>query len=433
LGGACLHRGCIPTKALIASLEILQKVREAEDYGIEIPGEVTWNLKKMMGRKDRVVESLSNGIWGLLKSWGVELVEGRGTLVSANEIRVARTDGTSETVTADKIILATGSEPARNGPFPVDGVKIITSDEALVMTEIPKSILIVGAGVVGCEFASIFQELGSKVIVTELLPEVLSAVDQEVAGILVREFRKKKIELHTKARIREIGLGDDGEVKTRLEDGTEYSTEKVLISIGREFNTAGIGLETIGVELGPKGNIQVNSRMETNVPGVYAVGDVTGIIMLAHVASAQGIVAVENALGHSRDMDYRVIPAGIFTMPEIGCVGITERQAREAQKNIQIGRFLFRGLGKAHATGEVTGMVKIISDAEDDKVLGVHIIGSHAADLIHEAAFAIKMGATIDDLAHTVHAHPTLAEAVKEAAEDGLGMAVHLPKKKQVP
>ncbi|MBI5198291.1 MAG: FAD-dependent oxidoreductase, partial [Nitrospirae bacterium] len=212
LGGACLHRGCIPTKALIASIETLQKVRDAEEYGIEIPGEVTWNLKKMMARKDRVVHSLSNGIWGLLKSWGVELVEGRGQLVSATEIEVTQADGSVRMVSADRIILATGSEPAKKGAFPVDGVKVITSDEALVLTEIPKSILIVGAGVVGCEFASIFQDLGAKVIVTEVLPTLLASVDEEIAGVLGREFRKNGIQLVTKARIQEIRITEDGEV-----------------------------------------------------------------------------------------------------------------------------------------------------------------------------------------------------------------------------
>ncbi len=430
LGEACLQRGCIPTKALIASIETLHKVRTAEEFGIEIPGVVSWSLKKMVARKDRVVHNLSKGIWGLLTSWGVDLIEGRGRLTSPTEVEVSLLSGGVKVLSADKIILATGSEPSRRGIFPVDGVKVITSDEALILEEAPKSLIVVGAGVVGCEFASIFQELGTKITLVEVFPRVLPGMDEEVAGTLEREFKKKGIQILTGSKIRDMQVGDDGEVKTRMEGGARISTEKALICVGREFNVAGLGLEDVGVRLGEKGNIQVDSRMETNIPGIFAVGDVTGGIMLAHVASAQGIIAVENAMGHNKEMDYRVIPAGIFTIPEIGCVGLTERQAQEMGMDTHIGRFLFRGLGKAHATGDIVGMVKIIADARTEKIVGVHIIGSQAADLIHESAFAIKMGASMADLADTVHAHPTLSEAVKEAAEDGLGMAVHLPKKK---
>ncbi|MBI4715020.1 MAG: FAD-dependent oxidoreductase [Nitrospirae bacterium] len=447
LGEACLQRGCIPTKALIASIETLHKVRTAEEFGIEIPGVVSWSLKKMVARKDRVVHNLSKGIWGLLTSWGVDLIEGRGRLTRPTEVEVSLLSGGVKVLSADKIILATGSEPSRRGIFPVDGVKVINSDEALILEEAPKSLIVVGAGVVGCEFASIFQELGTKITLVEVFPRVLPGMDEEVAGTLEREFKKKGIQILTGSKIRDMQVGDDGEVKTRMEGGARISTEKALICVGREFNVAGLGLEDLGVRLGDKGNIQVDSRMETNIPGdkgniqvdsrmetnipgIFAVGDVTGGIMLAHVASAQGIIAVENAMGHNKEMDYRVIPAGIFTIPEIGCVGLTERQAQEMGVDTHIGRFLFRGLGKAHATGDIVGMVKIIADARTEKIVGVHIIGSQAADLIHESAFAIKMGASMADLADTVHAHPTLSEAVKEAAEDGLGMAVHLPKKK---
>jgi dihydrolipoamide dehydrogenase len=430
LGGACLHRGCIPTKAMIASIEILQKVRSSEEFGIEVRGDIVWSMKKIVDRKNRVVSNLAKGIWGLLKSWGVELVEGRGRLLEPTVVEVVQSNGVSRTLTTDKIILATGSEPARKGMFPVDGVKIITSDEALMLEEVPRSIVVVGAGVVGCEFASIFQELGSEVTLVEFLPRLLSGVDEEISGVVEREFRKKRIHLLTGSMIEKMEIGLDGEVKTRLQGGAVLSTEKVLVSVGREFNTAGIGLERLGVTLGAKGNIKVNANMETDVPGIYAVGDVTGGMMLAHVASAEGIIAVENAMGHHKEMDYRVIPAGIFTIPEIGYVGMSEKEAKERGVETHVGRFLFRGLGKAHAVGDITGMVKIVAEARTEKILGVHIVGAHAADLIHESAFAIKMGATMSDLADTVHAHPTLSEAVREAAEDGLGMAVHLPRKK---
>lgn len=431
LGGVCLHRGCIPTKAIIASIETLHRIRQAEEFGIEIRGEISWDLKKIMARKDRVVQNLARGVWGLLRSWGVEILEGWGRLTSPRTLRVRTSTGQIQTVEADRIILATGSEALRQGSFfAVDGSRILTSDEALVLEEVPPSLLVVGAGVVGCELAGIFHALGSQVILVDIAPHILPGVDGEIAGLLQREFQRRGIRIYTQARIERLYEGTDGVVHAHLADGQRLQADRALVSIGRTYNTQGIGLEEVGVACTPQGAVAVNARMETSIPGIYAIGDMTGGMMLAHVASAQGIVAVECALGREREMDYRVIPAGIFTIPEIGTVGLTEEEARKAGIEPHVGRFLFRGLGKAHATGEVTGMVKIVADSQTEKVVGVHIIGSHAADLIHEAAFAIRMGATLEDLAQTVHAHPTLAEAIKEAAEDGLGMALHLPRRR---
>ncbi|MFZ3065186.1 MAG: dihydrolipoyl dehydrogenase [Nitrospirota bacterium] len=428
VGGTCLNRGCIPTKALIASAEAIDKIKRAEEYGIEIKGEVSCNLSKIIERKNKVVAIQVKGIRSLFKSWGIELLEGRGKIKDVNKIDVALKDGSSRTAEGDNIIIATGSRPARISLFSFDGKDIITSDEALNITEIPKSILIVGAGVIGCEFAFILKELGAEVTIVEMLSHAVATEDEEISEILERELKKRKIKLILNTKIEKIERGSDGSLTAFLSDGKQIKTEKVLVSIGRALNTENIGLEELGIKKGKKGEIEVNSRMETNIKGIYAIGDVVGGIMLAHVASTEGIVAAENIMGHSREMDYNIVPAGIFTMPEIGSVGLREKQANEKGIDIKIGRFQFRGLGKAHAMGEIAGMAKIIADAKTDKVLGLHIIGAHAADLVHEGAVAMKLGAKAKDIAATIHAHPTLSEAIMEASEDLHKMAIHLPK-----
>lgn len=428
VGGTCLNRGCIPTKALIASAEAIDKIKRAEEYGIEIKGEISFNLSKIIERKNKVVAIQVKGIRSLFKSWGIELLEGRGKIKDVNKVDVALKDGSSRTAEGDNIIIATGSRPARISLFPFDGKDIITSDEALNITEIPKGVLIVGAGVIGCEFAFILKELGAEVTIVEMLSHAVATEDEEISEILERELKKRKIRLILNTKIEKIERGSDGGLTAFLSDGKQIKIEKVLVSIGRALNTENIGLEELGIKKGKKGEIEVNSRMETNVKGVYAIGDVVGGIMLAHVASTEGIAAAENIMGHSREMDYNIVPAGIFTMPEIGSVGLREKQANEKGIDIKIGRFQFRGLGKAHAMGEIAGMAKIIADAKTDRVLGLHIIGAHAADLVHEGAVAMKLGAKAKDIAATIHAHPTLSEAIMEASEDLHKMAIHMPK-----
>lgn len=428
VGGTCLNRGCIPTKALIASAEAIDKIKRAEEYGIEIKGEVSFNLSKIIERKNKIVGIQVKGIRSLFKSWGIELLEGRGKIKDVNKVEVALKDGSSRAAEGDNIIIATGSRPARISLFSFDGKDIITSDEALNITEVPKGVLIVGAGVIGCEFAFILKELGAEVTIVEMLSHAVATEDEEISEILERELKKRKIKLILNTKIDKIERGSEGGLTAFLSDGKQIKTEKVLVSIGRALNTENIGLEELGVKKGKKGEIEVNSRMETNVKGIYAIGDVVGGIMLAHVASTEGIAAAENIMGHSREIDYNIVPAGIFTMPEIGSVGLREKQANEKGIDIKIGRFQFRGLGKAHAMGEIAGMAKIIADAKTDRVLGLHIIGAHAADLVHEGAVAMKLGARAKDIAATIHAHPTLSEAIMEASEDLHKMAIHLPK-----
>jgi dihydrolipoamide dehydrogenase len=424
VGGTCLTRGCIPTKALVASSVMLAKIRRAEEYGIEIRGEVIPNAAKIFERKNTIVTTLAAGIRNLFKARRIALRQGRGRFVSSHEILVTASNGSQESIAFDRAIIATGSRPLQISSFPFDGKRIISSDDAVNLNTIPKSLIIIGAGYIGCEYACIFRDLGSEVTILEKLPGALSSEDTEISEIFERELKKKKIRLHTGVVVDNVVMNDDGVLIT-LRGGKELSAERTLVSVGREFNTSGIGIEEIGVTKGVCGEIVVNDRMETNISGIYAIGDVTGGIMLAHVASRQGCIAAKNAMGGDERIDYRVVPSAIFTSPEIASVGLREQQAKDKGIAVRIGRFPFRVLGKAQAMGEIEGVIKILTDSASDKVLGVHIIGPHASDLIHEAALAMRSGLTSRDIAETIHAHPTLSEGLKEAAEDVYGEAIH--------
>lgn len=428
VGGTCLNRGCIPTKTLVATTDVLRKARNLEEYGIELAGQVSPNLAKIMDRKKKVVSTQVKGIRALFKSWGVDLIEGRGVLLTPQKIEVQKRDNSTEVVETDKIIIATGSRPAQIPLFPFDGEHILSSDDALEVASIPKSMVIIGAGVIGCEFACIFGELGAEVTMIDIAPRVLATEDHDISEMLERELKKKKIKLITGTIVEKVEGRHDG-IHVFIRGGRELVTEKLLVSVGRTLNSEGIGLDTVGVGKGPKGQILVNKRMETNMEGIYAIGDVTGNMLLAHVASREGLVAAYNACGMRKEMDYSVVPAGIFTSPEIGSVGLREHEAGSRGIGIKTGRFIYRALGKAHAMGEISGMFKIVADAATDKVLGVHIIGAHASDLVHEGALAIKAGLTARDVADMIHAHPTLAEGIMETAEDVHGEAIHTPKK----
>ncbi|UCH80230.1 MAG: dihydrolipoyl dehydrogenase [Nitrospiraceae bacterium] len=427
VGGTCLNWGCIPTKTLIASADVLHKARNAKNYGLELEGTVTPNIAKIVDRKDKVVNTQIKGIRGLFKSWGVRLIEGRGVIIDPKKIQVTLKDGSTQDVDTDKIIIATGSRPAQIPVFPFDGKRILSSNHAVNPDSIPESLLIVGAGVIGCEFAFIYKEFGADVTMVELMPNAVSTEDEEISQILERELKKNKIKLLTNTSVDNVDVLNDG-VSVQLSNGKLIEAEKVLVSIGRAVNSENMGLEEVGVNKGQRGEIIVDEKLQTNVDGIYAIGDVTGGIMLAHLASKEGIVAAENALGGDAKVNYDVVPAAIFTSPEIGSVGMREKQVTEKGINHKIGRFQFRGLGKAHAIGEISGLFKIISERESDKILGAHIIGAHASDLVHEIAVAMEKGLTVKDIAHTIHAHPTLAEGIMEAAEDVHGMAIHSPK-----
>jgi len=428
VGGTCLNRGCIPTKALIASAEVLDKAKNIHDFGIELNGDVIPNIQKILERKNKIVNIQVKGIRGLFKSWGIKILDGKGFIVSTNKITVALKDGGAEEVETDKIIIATGSRPAQIPIFPFDGEKILSSDDALNLNNIPSSLLIIGAGVIGCEFAFIYREFGSEVTMVEMMPRAVSTEDEEISEILEKELKKKKIKLITNIKVEKVEVKESS-VQAFLSDGRAIEAEKVLVSIGRAINSKDIGLENIGVKTGQRGEIIVNNKMETSIKGVYAVGDVTGGIMLAHMASKEGMIAAENAVGGDAVINRSVVPAAIFTSPEIASVGLREKQALDKGYRIKIGRFQFRALGKAHAMGEISGLIKIIADEQNDKILGAHIIGPHASDLIHEIALAVNKGLTVKDIADTIHAHPTLSEGIMEAAEDVHDSAIHVPKK----
>ncbi len=431
VGGVCLNWGCIPTKTLVYSAELFNRVRHADEFGIDISGAASYNLSAIRGRKEKVVSTQVKGIRSLLKRWGVDLILGRGSILSSDVVRAVQKDGTTQDIKSDCIIIATGSRPATPSIFTFDHERVMTSDDAVRFDDVPKSLLIVGAGVIGCEFAFIYRSFGTDVTVVEMLPRALSTEDEEISEIVEREMKKARIKLITNAAVKSAEVGPDGSMHTTLASGQEINTEKILVSIGRSMNTEGIGLEAVGIETGKRGEIIVNDRMETNLPGIYAIGDVTGKMMLAHVASHQGIIAAENAMGGDWAMDYSTVPSAIFTMPEVGSVGLREYQAREKGIAVKTGRFQFRGLGKAHAMGEIVGMAKVVSDADTDRVLGVHICGPHATDIIHEAALAMRLGAKTSDISEMVHAHPTLSEALMEAALDVSGISIHTPKQQK--
>lgn len=437
LGGVCLNWGCIPSKALLSVIELGDKLKKAEELGILLPGPPRYDLARMVARKNKVVASLVKGIATLFNAWKIEVVEGRGVLTDARTIAVTAKDGAQRQVQADAILIATGSSWPQLAQFPVDGKMIITSKQALDLESAPPRMIILGAGVEGCECASLFSGLGTQVTMVELQSAVLPLEDEEVSVLMARELKKRGVDVRTGTTIQEAQVRD-GIVTAQLKDGSTVDAEMLLVSIGRGFQSRDIGAERAGIALGRRGEILVDDRMETNVPGVYAIGDVVGKAMLAHVASAQGKVAVENIMGHQAKIRYDVIPAGIFTLPEVGRVGLTERQAREQalaagrdpEQAVTVGRFRYAALGKAQATGDITGLFKVIADAATGRVLGAHIVGAHAADLIHEAALAMETGATVSQIARMIHAHPTLAEGFGEALEDVEGCAIHQMKKK---
>ncbi len=436
LGGTCLNRGCIPTKALVASVSALDQIRQAAAFGVEA-GEVRPDFAKMMVHKQETVDRLVKGVHYLFKKNKVTLIKGTARLAAPGRVEVEPVAGAAEaqgmavaggatTVLETKnVIIASGAEPAVFPAFGYDGQQVITSNEALALTEVPERLLIIGGGVIGCEFACIFAELGAKVTIVEAMPSILPMLDKEVSRQLQSYLKRRGITIKTKIKTEAIRKAP-GEVTAVLEGGEEIVVDKVLVSVGRVVNTAGLGFAEAGVATTARGEVVVDDRMRTNVAGVYAIGDVTDSkYKLAHVASRQGIVAVENIMGKDSRMDYQAVPNAIFTLPEAASVGLTEDEAKERGLNVQSGKFAFIANGKALSMGETGGFVKMISDAATDRVLGVHIVGPHASDLIAEATLAVRLGATSAQVAETIHAHPTLAEVTMEAAEAVHGLAIH--------
>jgi dihydrolipoamide dehydrogenase len=424
LGGTCLNRGCIPSKALLRCAEVARLARGADGFGIEAEFRgVNWST--VMKRKDQVVGQLVKGVEFLMKQKAVRVVRGRGRLIEPLTIEV-ETDGAHETVSADRVLLAPGSIPTTL-PLPgCDVPTVLTSDEMLEIDTIPESLAIIGGGVIGVEFADVFNAVGSKVTIIEMLPRIVPLEDEEMSAELARSFRRRKIDMFVNARVSQVTERGGKRVVHFTQDDKELEVEAelVLSAVGRRPNTKDIGIPEAGIEM-DRHAIKVGPRMETSVPGVYACGDAIGGIQLAHVASAEGKVAVANALGQECEMDYAAIPSAVYTHPQIGSAGLTEAEAAERGIEVKVGRFHFRAAGKALAEGEREGLAKMVVDAQTGKVLGGHIIGPHATELIHEVALAIHLGATAEAVGDMVHAHPTLSEPIMEAAEDALGRAIH--------
>jgi len=428
LGGTCLNWGCIPTKALLRGVELLEAVEGAKEFGVQVAG-VSLDFSRLMARKDRAVKTLVAGLSGLMKTNGIEVIKGKARLLSPRRIQVLDQQNQTVAFEARKVILAPGSVSAR---LPIPGADlpgVMDSNGALQLTRIPDSMVVIGAGPIGLEFGTIFAALKTRVTIVEMLPQILPTEDAEVASALEKSLRRFKIQFFTGAQVKEIvGIGE-GKKKVLVQQGDsekDFEAEVVLVAVGRKPNLENLGLAEAGIQAGKKG-IEVNSRMETNSPGVYAVGDATGKWLLAHFASAQGEVAAENALGREVQLESRAVPRCVYTLPEVASVGMTEKEAKEGGYDYRVGRFPFSASGKAAVIGERNGFVKILSEAKYGEVLGVHIFGPHATDLIGEAVLAMQMEGTAQDLGKTIHPHPTLTEAMKEAALDADGMALHIP------
>ena len=428
LGGTCLNWGCIPTKTLIASTEVLAKAKKASDFGIKISGEIVPAWPAMLGRKNSVVEKLRGGIGGLLKNAGVAVFTGNASFIDRKSIALETSDGKNGKVSAEKFIIASGSEPVMPGFIP-KSKRIITSTELLSIKEIPGSLLVLGGGVIGCEFACLFAELGTKVTVVEMMPNILPLQDKELSKVLTREMKSHGIEIFTGAPLEKIAA--DAKAVSGTVGGEKLSADYMLVSIGRVPVSKSLNLKAAGVVANEKGWIPVDSKCRTNVPNIYAIGDVTGRVQLAHFASAMGLCAADNACGIRNEINDDLVPGCIFTCPEIGTVGLSEEQCKEKNIQYNVGKFPFAALGKAMAIDETSGFCKIISSVETDQVLGVHIVGPHATDLISEAVTAMSLEVTAKALGKAIHAHPTLGEAMMEAAHAVHGESVHMaaPKK----
>ncbi|MEJ2722756.1 MAG: dihydrolipoyl dehydrogenase, partial [bacterium] len=427
LGGTCLHRGCIPTKALLHTAHVFDEFKKASEYGLEV-GEPSVDFPKVHKRKTIIVRKLSKGIEYLMKKRKVDVFTGLGALVDANTVKIT-SDAGEETIRGGAVIIATGSTPARLPGITPDHSAILDSDDILQMETIPKSLAVIGAGAVGVEFASIFNSFGSEVSIVELLPRIVPLEDEEISSTLEKSFNKRGIQTFTSSRVKTVEVTSGGAV-LEIESGgkiTREEVEKVLVSVGRKPLTGSIGIENAGVGIDDRGYVEVNGFMQTNIPHVYAIGDIVRTPWLAHVASAEGILAVNHIAGRSVEpIDYKKTPSCTYCAPEVASVGLTERAAREAGYDVKTGKFPFSAIGKAMIVGETEGFVKIVRDNTYDEVLGVHIIGPKATELIAEACLGLKLETTVEEISKTVHAHPTLSEAMLEAAHSVYDEAIHI-------
>ena len=423
LGGTCLRVGCIPSKALLDSTELYDQIRhKAERHGIAVEG-VSVDVPAMLRRKDEVVEGLTRGVEGLFKKNGIEWVRGFGRLAAPDRVEVEGEGGT-RTLNARHVLLATGSVPVELPFLKFDGERIIDSTAALSIPSVPEHLVVVGGGVIGLELGSVWRRLGASVTVLEAMPTILPGMDAEVVKQMSRILKKQGFDVRTGTKV--TGASRDGDrVEVQVEDGDPIAADYVLVAVGRRAYTEQMGFEEAGIPL-ERGVIQVDERYHTGVGEVYAIGDAIGGRMLAHKAEEEGVAAVENMAGKHGHVNYAAVANVVYTWPEIASVGMTEAEARESAGEIRVGKFPWQANGRARAMDEVDGFVKVIADAGTDRLLGLHIIGPRASDLIAEAALAMEFEGSAEDIARTVHAHPTLPEAVKEAALAVLGRTIHI-------
>jgi dihydrolipoyl dehydrogenase len=418
-GGICLNWGCIPTKALLRNAEVLQLFHRAGEFGVTVD-----NLRADYGvayaRSRQVADRMSKGVEFLFRKNKITFVPGRGTLAGPGAVRVQAPDGGSRTIEARAVMLATG--------VALDKTRVISSDEALRLEQLPPSVVVIGAGAVGVEFADVFAAYGVQVTIVEALPRVLPIEDEEISKLLARALARRKIDVRAGAKVHAVRVGRDGVSVEIEQEGQAARVEAavVLMAVGRGANTEALGLDALGVAM-ERGFVKVSPRMETSVPGVYAIGDLAGPPLLAHKASAEGVVAAEALAGHAgRPVDYGTIPSCTYCHPQVASLGLTEAQARADGRAVKVGKYMFLANGKAQALGEPEGLVKIVAAGDTGEILGVHILGAEATELIAELTLGKTLETTVEEVGHTVHAHPTMAEAVMEAALDAMGQAIHL-------
>lgn len=424
IGGVCLNKGCIPTKVFLHTASIYQEVKRASIFGLATK-KLEVDYTKVLARKNAIVNRLTGGVASLLKNKKIKVLNGTAAFSDSNSMKILET---GEVLTGNKFILATGSVPAQLSIDGSENVSLMTSDDLLNMESLPTDLLIIGGGYIGVELGQFYSRMGVKVTIVEMLDRIVPTEDVEIGRALEAALSREGIHILTKATVEKIEKdGKNKRVTLSTSEGKkEIITSEVAQSVGRRPHYSSMNVEKIGLKT-DKGRIAVNVRMETNIPHIYAAGDVTGRIMLAHVAMAEGECAARNALGHPSPLSYRAVPRCIYTSPEVACVGLTEDDAITAKGEVQVGRFPFHAIGKALLMEETEGMIKIVADKKHGEILGVHIIGPHATELIAEAVLAMELEATVEELAHTIHPHPTLSEGMGEAAMLLSGGALHLP------
>lgn len=433
-GGVCLNVGCIPSKALIHAAKTYEKLGHSADMGIVVSEAPDVDMVKMQSWKAGIVKKLTSGVRQLLKANGSELMIGTARLEGSNadghKVVVAN-DAGEQVLRAKNVVIATGSRPIEIPGFATDQERILDSTGALALEEVPERMMVIGGGYIGLELGTVYAKLGSKVTVVEMMDSILFGMDPDCTKMVARKLRKMGVEVMLKSKAKGWEERDGRAVVTLETEGGEVTvdTDKVLVSVGRRPNSENLGLETLGIKT-ERGFIKVDKKLRTNVPGIYAIGDVAGGMLLAHKATKEGVVCAEIIAGHNEEMDIRTMPAVVFTDPEVATTGMTEAEAKEAGHELKVGKFPFAALGRALSVNDTDGFAKVIGDAETGEILGVHIVGNGASDLISEGALAIEMGAVVQDMMLTVHPHPTLSESLMETAAAALGEAIHIVNRK---